>query len=101
MKLLQCPLNGPRNISEFTYGGEYHPLQDPAGSSSREWAEHLFFCDNSAGVVTEWWCHNATSFWFLAERNTLTDEIIKTFEAAELFHTRVEFSTTADEGQAS
>lgn len=101
MKLLQCPLNGPRNISEFTYGGEYHPLQDPENSNSREWAEHLFFSDNSAGIVIEWWCHNATSFWFLAERNTVTDEIIKTFEAAELFQARVEFSNTADEDQAS
>ncbi|MGE8384902.1 MAG: sarcosine oxidase subunit delta, partial [Pseudomonas putida] len=23
MKILTCPLNGPRNISEFTYGGEF------------------------------------------------------------------------------
>ncbi|MDA8879001.1 sarcosine oxidase subunit delta, partial [Porticoccaceae bacterium] len=28
MKLLPCPLNGLRNISEFTYGGEYHPMPD-------------------------------------------------------------------------
>jgi sarcosine oxidase subunit beta len=24
-----CPLNGPRNISEFTYGGEFKPMPDP------------------------------------------------------------------------
>ncbi|MQT72472.1 sarcosine oxidase subunit delta, partial [Pseudomonas sp. FSL R10-0071] len=23
MKIMMCPLNGPRNISEFTYGGEF------------------------------------------------------------------------------
>ncbi|MCR8722118.1 sarcosine oxidase subunit delta, partial [Pseudomonas syringae] len=23
MKIMTCPLNGPRNISEFTYGGEF------------------------------------------------------------------------------
>lgn len=84
MKLLTCPLNGPRNIGEFTYGGEYHPLPDPASHDPRQWAEHLFFADNQAGIVTEWWCHTATSFWFLAERNTLTDEIIRSYEVSEV-----------------
>ena len=48
MKLLHCPLNGPRNISEFTYGGEYHPMPDHHTTSARDWAEHVFFHDNSA-----------------------------------------------------
>lgn len=26
MKIMICPLNGPRNISEFTYGGEFKPM---------------------------------------------------------------------------
>ena len=73
MKILRCPLNGPRNISEFSYGGEYHPLPDPSSCDRREWARHVFFSDNSAGIVTEWWLHNATSFWFLADRDTRTD----------------------------
>ena len=47
MKLLTCPLNGPRNITEFTYGGEYHPMPDHQQATSREWAEHVFFHDNS------------------------------------------------------
>lgn len=92
MKILTCPLNGPRNISEFTYGGEFHPIPDPVHSESREWAEYVFFHDNNAGVVTEWWCHNASSYWFLAERNTVTDEIIRTFPCSEVFNQRVEFS---------
>ena len=29
MKIINCPLNGPRNISEFTYGGEFKPMPDP------------------------------------------------------------------------
>ena len=79
MKLLTCPLNGPRNISEFTYGGEYHPMPDPRNTDSRQWAEYVFFHDNAAGIVTEWWCHTASSFWFLAQRNSITDEVIRTF----------------------
>ena len=84
MKQLNCPLNGPRNINEFTYGGEYHPMPDPQSSDSRDWAEYVFFHDNQAGVVLEWWCHTATSYWFLAQRNTITDEVVKTFPFAEL-----------------
>ena len=78
MKILTCPLNGPRNMSEFTYGGEYHPTPD--------------FHHNTAGVVTEWWCHNASSYWFLAERNTLTDEVLRTFDCDQLYNQRIDFS---------
>lgn len=85
MKILNCPLNGPRNITEFTYGGEFHHMPDPKAASTKQWAEYVFFHDNSAGVVTEWWCHTATSYWFLAERNTITDEIVRTFPPSEIF----------------
>jgi sarcosine oxidase subunit delta len=94
MKILSCPLNGARNITEFTYGGEFHAMPDPVNSNSREWAEHVFFHDNQAGVVTEWWCHTASSYWFLAERNTITDQVLRTFPASEVFTQRVEFTKT-------
>ena len=43
MKLLTCPLNGKRNISEFTYGGEYHVMPDHRTSSARDWQSTCFF----------------------------------------------------------
>ena len=97
LKLLTCPLNGSRNIAEFTYGGEYHATPDHISTSSRDWAEHVFFHDNAAGMVTEWWCHTATSFWFLAERNTITDEVIRTFKADEIYTERIDFSAAKPE----
>ena len=97
MKLLTCPLNGPRNISEFTYGGEYHPMPDPRKTDARQWAEYVFFHDNAAGIVTEWWCHTASAFWFLAQRNTITDEVIRTFEASEIFQQRIDFTNPSAE----
>ena len=96
MKIMPCPLNGPRNISEFAYGGEVELMPDPNTSSSEEWAEYVFFSDNRAGVVREWWCHSATSYWFIAERNTVTDEIVRTYPASELFKERVEFKTESE-----
>ena len=92
MKIMNCPLNGPRNISEFVWGGEVKPMPDPARVSDREWAEYVHIENNIAGVVREWWCHVPTSFWFIAERHTVTDEILRTYPAGEVFKSRVEFS---------
>jgi len=99
MKILHCPLNGPRNIAEFSYGGELHRMPNPSDCGSRAWAEYVFFDDNVAGIVTEWWCHNATSYWFLAERNTLTDEILRTYDPSDVFSERVVFTNEADTGK--
>ena len=52
MKVMNCPLNGLRNISEFIYGGELKPM--PGQCSDREWAHYVFYSDNTAGVITEW-----------------------------------------------
>jgi len=93
MKIMNCPLNGPRNISEFTYGGEFKAMPDPATCTDAEWADYVFNCENLAGVVREWWMHTPSSYWFLAERHTVTVEIIRTFDPKEVFTTRVEFAT--------
>ena len=79
MKTLHCPLNGVRNIDEFTYGGEYHVEPDRGQADRKTWAEYVFFNANLSGVVTEWWCHTPSSFWFLADRDTVTDEVISTY----------------------
>lgn len=78
MKIMQCPLNGPRNISEFIWGGDVRPVVDPATCSDAEWADHLFLEENIAGEVDEWWLHAPSNTWFIARRNTLTDEILTT-----------------------
>ncbi|MDR6106139.1 sarcosine oxidase subunit delta [Acinetobacter baylyi] len=77
MKIMHCPLNGPRNISEFTYGGEFKDMPDQNTCSDLEWADYVFNTDNIAGVVLEWWMHTPSSYWFIAQRHTVTDEIIR------------------------
>ena len=99
MKIMNCPLNGPRNISEFAWGGEVKAMPDPLTCSDDEWAEYVFLENNTAGVVREWWCHLPTSFWFIAERNTVTDEIIRTYPAAEIFPDRVDFLPPRETGR--
>ncbi|MGE6529824.1 sarcosine oxidase subunit delta [Pseudomonas sp. NPDC077382] len=95
MKIMPCPLNGPRNISEFTYGGEFKTMPDPSSCTDTEWADYVFNCENRAGVVLEWWMHTPSSYWFLVERHTVTDEIIRTFEPQEIFDQRMDLQATA------
>ena len=85
MKLMPCPLNGLRNIAEFSYGGTVGTMPDPAACDDRRWAEYLFIESNTRGVVREWWYHIASAYWFIAERDTASDEIIKTYPASALF----------------
>jgi sarcosine oxidase subunit delta len=88
MKIMVCPLNGPRNITEFACGGDVKPVPDPAACSDAEWTDYLFIEDNTAGVVDEWWLHTPSNTWFIARRNTLTDEILATMTVADYFDRR-------------
>ena len=92
MKIMPCPLNGPRNIQEFICAGPVEPHPDPNSCSDREWTEYVWMEENLAGVVREWWCHVATSYWFIAERDTVKDEILATYPADRIFSERVDFA---------
>ena len=95
MKLIDCPLNGPRNAQEFICAGEVKPMPDPHACSDSAWVDYVFLENNTAGVVREWWCHVPTAFWFIAERDTVTDTIIRTYPAGEVFRDRVDFVAPA------
>lgn len=92
MKIIDCPLNGPRNAQEFVCAGEVRPMPDPNGCSDAEWTDYVFLENNTAGVVREWWCHVPTAFWFIAERDTVSDTFIRTYPASEVFRSRVDFA---------
>ena len=76
---MPCPLNGPRNIQEFVCGGEVKTQPDPKLANNQDWTDYLFMLRNKADVVREWWYHVPTSFWFIAERNTVSDDIVRTY----------------------
>jgi sarcosine oxidase subunit delta len=74
---MTCPLNGPRNITEFICAGEVKaPI--PPDASPQEHARSIYLEKNRAGVVTEWWMHVPSAYWFIAQRDTRTDEILRT-----------------------
>ncbi len=79
MKLLKCPINGVRPVSEFIFGGEFREMPDPSIATDAEWAAYVFYRDNAPGIKKEWWFHSPSGTWFIAERNTATDEVLATY----------------------
>ena len=81
MLILTCPNCGTRDAGEFRFSGEYIPRpKDPLASSDAEWASYLYLRNNTMGVQREWWYHNAgCGLWFLAERHTRTNEVVRTY----------------------
>jgi sarcosine oxidase subunit delta len=79
MKLLHCPVNGPRPVSEFFYWGEIRAMPDPARASDAEWADYVFNRNGAPGVKREWWCHGPSGVWFVAERDTARDVVVRTY----------------------
>jgi len=77
MLLIPCPWCGPRNETEFHYGGQAgiaYP-DDPHALGDAEWAEYLFVRDNPEGWFTERWAHTAgCRRWFDIQRHTVTYE---------------------------
>jgi heterotetrameric sarcosine oxidase delta subunit len=76
--VLACPNCGVREVTDFGYGGEIstRPAGDP---SFRELNTYNYFRRNVAGVQREWWFHRSgCRTWFIAERNTVTNEVLST-----------------------
>ncbi|MDR2625583.1 MAG: sarcosine oxidase subunit delta [Zoogloeaceae bacterium] len=83
MKLMTCPINGTRPIAEFSYGGTLRVMPDPNAASDAEWSDYVFNRDNAPGIKREWWRHIPSNTWFIAERDTERDVVLRTWLHAE------------------
>jgi sarcosine oxidase subunit delta len=73
--VLCCPNCGPREVTDFRFGGEL-TLRPHSAPSLRELCSYLYFRHNVAGVQREWWLHRSgCAEWFLAERDTRTNYV--------------------------
>ena len=76
--VLTCPNCGPREVTDFGFGGEHSP-RPASRPPRRELNRHLYFRRNVAGPQREWWVHRSgCRQWFLAERDTRTNEVFWT-----------------------
>ena len=79
--LLPCPNCGSRDVNEFATTGEA-TVRPKSSPTRRELSGYLYFRQNAAGVQKEWWFHrDGCEIWFLAERDTRTNEVIRTWVA--------------------
>jgi len=77
--LLTCPNCGVREVTDFGCGGESSPRPAERPASLRELGAYTYFRRNVAGVQREWWVHRSgCRAWFLAERDTRTNEVLWT-----------------------
>lgn len=76
--VLRCPNCGIREVTDFGYGGEVS-IRPDATVSLRELGDYNYFRRNVAGLQREWWSHRSgCRAWFLAERDTRTNEVMWT-----------------------
>ncbi|OGA53002.1 MAG: sarcosine oxidase subunit delta [Betaproteobacteria bacterium RIFCSPLOWO2_12_FULL_62_58] len=84
MMLLPCPYCGPRDVTEFTYGGDGDMARpsDPQAASDAQWASYVYIRDNPRGPHDELWQHSAgCRRWIRVRRDTLTHEVLLTAPA--------------------
>lgn len=82
MILITCPYCGPRNETEYHYGGQAH-IPFPVAEdelTDHDWAEYLFYRDNTMGPYAERWMHAVgCRRWFNVVRDTISYDILATY----------------------
>jgi heterotetrameric sarcosine oxidase delta subunit len=84
--LIPCPWCGPRDETEFRYGGQAgipYPA-DPEALDDPAWADVLFMRDNPKGDFHERWSHAAgCRRWFNVVRSTVDHRITAVYRMDE------------------
>ena len=59
-------------------------MPDPDACTDAEWTDYVFNRTGSPGIKREWWCHIASGYWFIVERDTACDVVIATYGVEKL-----------------
>ncbi len=77
--MINHPLLGPRDASEFTYMGDSALINRPspqAANAPQRFYEYVYLRDNPAGLHRELWFHEyGDRSWLVVTRDTITHEI--------------------------
>ena len=86
--IIEHPLLGPRDISEFIYLGDAKLLNRPNWDDKKaedNFYKYSYLRENVAGMHKELWFHQqGDRSWLVISRNTVTHEIIKVELATEI-----------------
>lgn len=103
MLLIPCIHCGPRDETEFHYGGQAgvpYP-ENPDELTDAEWAQFLFYRDNPKGLFDERWLHRTgCRQWFNVTRDTVTYEILASYPVGTV-HAESAPTDTTEHGTAS
>jgi len=86
MLSIPCPWCGPRDETEFSYGGEAHIARpvEPYTLTDDQWADYLFMRSNPKGRYDEQWCHTfGCRRWFNVTRDTVSYRILGVYRIGE------------------
>lgn len=80
MQRFACPFCGPRDETEFFFGGEAgkHRPEPAPGTTAEAWSAYLVENRNSKGPSREIWVHLTCGEFFLMERDTVTHAVLAT-----------------------
>lgn len=90
--IINHPLLGPRDASEFTYLGDAALIDRPdwqSETADRDFYEYQYLRDNPAGAHRELWFHESGDrSWLVVTRDTVTHEIIQVELARDVARSR-------------
>ena len=81
MQIFPCPFCGPRNETEFRFGGEHGNIR-PEGFRSvpdAQWSAYLHDRSNVRGLADEIWVHLSCGEVFRMQRDTVNHEVSKSY----------------------
>lgn len=81
--LIPCPHCGPREVSEFTYGGDATRSRPAPTAPEAEWCAYVYARENPRGAHREFWQHTGgCRAIFVVTRDVTTHEIVAGAPAA-------------------
>ncbi len=90
--IIDHPLLGPRDSSEFVYLGDAALIERPdpdAETAAQEFYEYAYLRENPSGPHRELWFHEAGDrSWLVVSRDTVTHEITKVELARDVARSR-------------
>jgi heterotetrameric sarcosine oxidase delta subunit len=79
MLIIHCPHCGPRDHTEFSYGGDATVRRPADGAPVETWTDFVYLRDNPRGPHEELWQHvQGCRAWVVVTRDTLTHSISAT-----------------------
>jgi heterotetrameric sarcosine oxidase delta subunit len=75
--LIPCPCCGPRDVAEFSYGGDATLTRPADGESDPAvWCRWVYLRANPRGAHLEYWQHTGgCRSWLKVRRDTLSHEV--------------------------